>query len=255
MVRVRVVARFGGPGSATSRIMAWSLLTHMVFVVVLVLLPSLRSRRTIPDSALIVDLVPLAAPAARAASAPAPVETSPEPSAPPDGVRMETSVPEPAPEKAPPPKEPDPKPERKPEKKLQATVQRPAPPGPETAGPAPGEASNGPPGEAGATIEALEGAGDFELGWYKGSVTAALYGQWRKPILEGIIEPREVRVSFEIQRDGRVTALRVERTSGVPSLDRSALRAVRDASPLPPLPANWRENKLAASFVFRLYPE
>jgi protein TonB len=101
----------------------------------------------------------------------------------------------------------------------------------------------------------MEGAGDFELGWYKGSVTAALYARWRKPILEGITEPREVRVTFQIQRNGQVTNPKVEQSSGVPSLDRSALRAVADASPLPPLPPNWREPTLSAGFVFRLYPE
>ena len=101
----------------------------------------------------------------------------------------------------------------------------------------------------------MEGAGDLELGWYKGSVTAALFSQWRKPILEGNTEPHEVRVTFQIHRDGRVTDLRIAQSSGVPSLDRSALRAVADAAPLPPLPPNWREPTLSAGFVFRLYPE
>ena len=35
------------------------------------------------------------------------------------------------------------------------------------------------------------------------------------------------------------------------AFDRSALRAVADASPLPPLPLEWREPTLAAAFVFR----
>jgi TonB family protein len=52
-----------------------------------------------------------------------------------------------------------------------------------------------------------------------------------------------------------VAAVRVEQTSGVPSLDRSALRAVADATPLPPLPKNWGPPVLPATFVFRLHPE
>ena len=103
-------------------------------------------------------------------------------------------------------------------------------------------------------VDGLAG-GDLQFAWYRASVTAALYSNWRKPILEGIRESREARVVFEILRDGSVRGLRVERPSGVPSLDRSALRAVADAAPLPPLPPGWREPVLSAGFVFRLYPE
>jgi TonB family protein len=56
-------------------------------------------------------------------------------------------------------------------------------------------------------------------------------------------------------RDGNVRGLRIEESSGVPTLDRSALRAVSDATPLPALPAMLHEPYLPASFVFRLYPE
>ena len=86
-------------------------------------------------------------------------------------------------------------------------------------------------------------------------MTAALYSNWQRPILSGLREEAEVTVAFDIQRDGRIARLRVETGSGVPSLDRSALRAVSDASPLPALPSNWREPTLEALFVFRLYPE
>jgi TonB family protein len=100
----------------------------------------------------------------------------------------------------------------------------------------------------------MEG-GDVEFAWYRASVTAALYSNWRRPILSGISEPLETSVGFEILRDGTVVNLRIESASGVPSLDRSALRALTDASPLPPLPAQWREPRLSAVFVFRMYPE
>jgi protein TonB len=65
----------------------------------------------------------------------------------------------------------------------------------------------------------------------------------------------EVTVAFDIARDGSVLGLRIDQPSGIESLDRSALRAVRDASPLPPLPRTWSGNVLSARFVFRLYPE
>ena len=108
--------------------------------------------------------------------------------------------------------------------------------------------------DAGHSIAPLSG-GDVEFAWYRASVTAALYSNWQRPILTGLTEPIQVSISFEIVRDGRVVNLSVDGPSGVPSLDRSALRAVSDASPLPALPSNWRQPRLEAVFVFRLYPE
>ena len=83
----------------------------------------------------------------------------------------------------------------------------------------------------------------------------SLYSNWQRPILSGLGEPAEVSVAFHILPDGSIGSLRIESSSGVPSLDRSALRAISDAAPLPALPSNWRQPRLEAVFVFRLYPE
>ena len=222
-----------------------SLLGHVVFVAVLLLLPSLTPSKPFPDNPLVVDLV--AAPRARTAAATPP---PPPDSPPPDVARLETRTPPPA---KPLPEKIEPAPEKKPE---------PLPPPPrrtaaetQPAEPAPGEATGGIVADDGASsITPLEG-GDVEFAWYRSAVTAALYGRWRRPLLEGLVEPIEVRVSFEIHRNGSVQRLRVDQSSGVPTLDRSALRAVSDANPLPPLPSNWRDAVLPATFLFRLHPE
>jgi protein TonB len=49
----------------------------------------------------------------------------------------------------------------------------------------------------------------------------------------------EVVVSFTIRRDGTVLDPRVEQGSGFPALDAAALQMLRDASPVPPLPATY----------------
>jgi TonB family protein len=101
-------------------------------------------------------------------------------------------------------------------------------------------------------------AGGFEdasLAWYRSALANALYGAWKRPIVSGLTQAVEVRVSFEIMRDGNVRGLRIDESSGVPMLDRSALRAVSDASPLPALPATMGAPYVPASIVFRLYPE
>jgi protein TonB len=156
------------------------------------------------------------------------------------------------------PENPKPKPRKKKEEKKPQPEPTPAPPA-GAAGPPPSSESDtfqGPDGlEGGGSSIAATEVGDVRFSWYRDSVTAALYSQWRRPVLAGLLEPVEVRVTFEILRDGSVRSLRIEQASGVASFDRTALRAVSDAVPLPPLPANWDEPTLPATYVFRLFPD
>ena len=108
-------------------------------------------------------------------------------------------------------------------------------------------------GDSGGGVQA---AGEISLfGWYQNSVSRALYSTWRRPILAGFREPLAVLIRFEIRKDGSVSNLAVVESSGVPALDRSALRAVSDASPLPRLPPAWRESSMTAAYLFELTPE
>jgi protein TonB len=244
---VRIRIRLGGSDSELSRFFVGSLAAHFVIATTLILLPSMRPRKTFPDNPIVVDLVAASRPAAKVQQqAPAPPRETTRP----EGVRVETREP---PKAKPLPENPKPKPRKKEEKKP-----RPEPAAGAT-GPAPSTESDtlqAPEGTegAGSSIAAAE-VGDVRFSWYRDSVTAALYSQWRRPVLAGLGEPVEVRVTFEILRDGSVRSLRVEEASGVASFDRTALRAVSDAAPLPPLPANWDEPTLPATYVFRLFPD
>ena len=102
----------------------------------------------------------------------------------------------------------------------------------------------------------VQGSGEISLfGWYQGSVSRALYATWHRPVLAGQREPLEVRIVFNIHKDGSVTGLRIAESSGVPALDRTALRAVTDASPFPRLPPAWTGSSMTAAYVFELTPE
>jgi len=59
-------------------------------------------------------------------------------------------------------------------------------------------------------------------------------------------------VSFEIRRDGTIGAPRIVQESGISTLDFSARRAILEASPFPPLPAEFTRSTATVEFVFEL---
>lgn len=46
---------------------------------------------------------------------------------------------------------------------------------------------------------------------------------------------------FEIARDGTLRRVSIEKSSGGPSYDEAALRAITDVAPFPPLPDEFKE--------------
>ncbi len=57
-------------------------------------------------------------------------------------------------------------------------------------------------------------------------------------------------ISFRILKNGRVVDLKVEKSSGINSLDTSALRAVKYSLPLPPLPTTYEGKDLTVFIQF-----
>ncbi|MCP4716218.1 MAG: TonB C-terminal domain-containing protein, partial [Deltaproteobacteria bacterium] len=60
----------------------------------------------------------------------------------------------------------------------------------------------------------------------------------------------EAIVLITINRNGTVVRSAFEKKSGNSHLDRSVIRAIKKASPLPPLPAGFRENNLELGIRF-----
>lgn len=59
------------------------------------------------------------------------------------------------------------------------------------------------------------------------------------------------RVAFSVDREGRVTALRLAGSSGAPAFDREAMRAVRSAAPFPPPPPGADARRLRFEILIR----
>jgi protein TonB len=111
------------------------------------------------------------------------------------------------------------------------------------------------PGPGSGAVTATLGGGDTALGWYGAAVKAALESVWAKPYLEDAQGIASVVVTFDIARDGTTRNIRIVQSSGIPSLDRSAQRAVIEASPLPAVPPSWTEDTIPVTMRFDLSPE
>jgi TonB family protein len=117
-----------------------------------------------------------------------------------------------------------------------------SPRGPDLSLPSSGEGTGAGPGTT------VEGAGgkagiggarfdqpDFHYGYYIEALQIALSTNWFKPVPNIATPPQ---VHFRINRDGSVADEQIVRSSGLPYVDRAAVRAVL-ASTFPPLPADW----------------
>jgi TonB family protein len=63
--------------------------------------------------------------------------------------------------------------------------------------------------------------------------------------------PGETLMKYVIQRDGRLTNIEVERSSGYFALDQTSERALLSTRQLPPLPAQFTEPTLTVHLIFR----
>jgi len=112
--------------------------------------------------------------------------------------------------------------------------------------------SGGPGGGGGAGF--LDDA-TFAYGWYLTNMTSVLGRNWARPVKPELATTLRAVVHFRVLKDGTVTDIELEQPSGDAVLDRSALRAVQDSNPLPPLPYQYGKDSLGVHFFFDLKPD
>jgi TonB family protein len=95
---------------------------------------------------------------------------------------------------------------------------------------------------------------DFPFTYYLRQLQAKISERWAPPRSAAAGGERAI-VVFEIGRDGQIKEPSVEKTSGNAIYDQSALRAVMEASPFPPLPPEFRAPSLRVHFGFEFRPE
>ena len=97
------------------------------------------------------------------------------------------------------------------------------------------------------------GGGNFgsRFSWYVEAVQRRVSGNWLQSTVDpGIQYAPRVVATFDILRDGTVTNVQVTKSSGNGSVDMSAVRAIRESSPLDRLPPEYSGSKVSVEFWF-----
>ncbi len=90
------------------------------------------------------------------------------------------------------------------------------------------------------------------FGAYADLVIKRVTEKWQTNGLGGLHTAPIVIIIFDILRDGSVRNAKVAQSSGNNTLDVSALRAVMDAGPFPPLPVEWNRSEVNVELRFQL---
>ncbi len=107
----------------------------------------------------------------------------------------------------------------------------------------PGGGANGP----------VTAAGDFgsRFGWYVAIIQRKVRESWYTPEIDPATpEGREAIVTFTLSRDGSPSDIRIATSSGSPTLDTSAKRAVQRVDTFGPLPPGYAGNSLTVAYTF-----
>ncbi|HTZ82287.1 MAG TPA: TonB family protein [Candidatus Acidoferrales bacterium] len=97
------------------------------------------------------------------------------------------------------------------------------------------------------------GGGDFgnRYAWYVRVIQQKVAENWLKYEIDPSIKAAQrVYITFDIARDGHPSNVQIEQSSGVPSLDISAVRALQRINTFGPLPQDYSGNKISVEYWF-----
>jgi periplasmic protein TonB len=102
-------------------------------------------------------------------------------------------------------------------------------------------------------FEVSGGGGDFGIryGWYVQVIQRKVSENWLKYEVDpGITGAQRVYITFDVARDGHPFNVQVEQSSGVPSLDISAVRALQRIDTFGGLPPDYSGSKISVEYWF-----
>lgn len=96
-----------------------------------------------------------------------------------------------------------------------------------------------------------DGAFGSKYAEYVQAMIRRISQNWIKGLVDSnITRAPKVFISFDIARDGKVSNVSVQQSSGIPSLDNSAMRAIYASNPLQPLPRDYSGSTVNVKFYF-----
>lgn len=103
----------------------------------------------------------------------------------------------------------------------------------------------------GSSYSSQIGLSSFPFTYYLQIIIDRVSSNWFTSLVDpGLRGTFQTTVFFKILRTGRISGLKIEESSGVRSLDLSALRAIQSAEPFPPLPREYEDDYLGIHLIF-----
>ena len=104
---------------------------------------------------------------------------------------------------------------------------------------------------AGEEYESKIGLSRFPYTYYLQIIMDRVSANWFTSLVDpGLSGTFFATVYFKIARNGQVLDLKIDKSSGIRSLDMSTLRAIQSSSPFPPLPKEYEDEHLVIRLIF-----
>lgn len=95
------------------------------------------------------------------------------------------------------------------------------------------------------------GQSDFPFNWYLQAVRDKISSNWFESLVDpGVSGTFQVAVYFRIFKDGSISGVDIKESSGIKTLDQSAVRAILRSANFPPLPDGYNEPYLGIILIF-----
>jgi TonB family protein len=114
-----------------------------------------------------------------------------------------------------------------------------------------GGVGDGSGGGFGSGLESQIGLSNFPYTYYIQILHGRISSNWfPSRAVPGLTGQFQTAVSFKIYRNGRISSPDIRESSGIRALDMSAVRAVQNSAPFPPLPDEYGDEYLIISLIF-----
>ena len=95
------------------------------------------------------------------------------------------------------------------------------------------------------------GESNFPYNWYLQTVRDKISSNWFESLVDpGVSGTFQVAVYFRIFKDGSISTVDIRESSGIKTLDQSAVRAIMRSANFPPLPDGYDESYLGIILIF-----